>query len=288
MNKCLSVILLIILSGYLSSCSLLKRKGGTRKKHKTSDSTLVKTDSFVFVQPPLVELPIDTPAKQQANEETKATIARITPFWTNRIPYKTFSGKARIHVETPDAGNDFAAHFRVRKDSVIWVSVNLAGIPVARVFVTQDSIYLIDYYHKDAKILPLSQVAKILPAAVNFASLQNLVLGEPLCDGEITDATEAGDSVSLNVADTAYLQRIVYNTADSAMRNELLTTRKPNGPVVHAEYSAYEMITNRKIATNRVLHVQNGDALYILEMNFSKMDFDEQLEYPFSIPKSYR
>ncbi len=185
-------------------------------------------------------------------------------------------------------GNDFAAHFRIRKDSVIWVSVNLAGIPVARVFVTQDSIFLLDYYHKEAKCVPLSQIAKILPAAVSFESLQNLVLGEPLCNGMITDAKDMGDSLSIKVEDTSYVQNIIYNKKDSAMHYELLNTTKPNGPVATSEYSNYEMINNRKLSTNRVLHVQNNNALYLLEMNFTKMDFDEQLDYPFSIPKNYR
>ena len=288
MNKFVAVIMLLLLSGCFSSCSLLKHKGGKGKK-KDSDTTHVQADTArVAVAPAPAAAPKPDTAVKPPVEDQKQLINRITPYWTSRLTYNTFSGKARIHVETPDEGNDFAAHFRVRKDSVIWVSVNLAGIPVARVFVTRDSIFLIDYYHKEAKCLPLSQIAKILPAAVNFASLQNLVLGEPLTDGLITEANHAGDSLMIKVSDTSYLQNITYNYRDSNMRNELLTTMKPGGPVVTAEYSGYELINGRKLSTNRVIHVQNNNALYLLEMNFTKIDFDEQLDYPFSIPNKYR
>ncbi|MCW3123270.1 MAG: hypothetical protein JWQ38_2762 [Flavipsychrobacter sp.] len=292
MNRNLPVLLLLIIfSGYLSSCSLLKRNG--KHKHVAKDSVVVVQGEekavphidTIVTAPPVVKQ--DTVVKSN-DAAMKELIARVTPYWTNRIAYKTFSGKAKIHVETPDAGNDFAAHFRIRKDSVIWVSINLAGISVARVFVTQDSIFLIDYYHKEAKVLPLSQIAKILPSAVDFKSLQNLVIGEPLVGGDITEAKYTGDSLVLKVEDSNYFQNIIYNNADSTMRSELLTTQKPDGPISTAEYKDYEITNGRKLSASRVLHVQNKDALYLLEMNFSKWEFDEQLDYPFSIPKNYR
>ncbi len=286
MNRTLPLIILVITMLGYSSCGLLKH--GRRSMASASDSAIVLADTTkpAFPVVPPAPMPYDTAAMLRAANES--LIAQYRYLWTRRIDYKTFSGKARVHIETPDGSNDFAAHFRIRKDSVIWVSVNLAGIPVARVFITRDSIFMIDYYHKEAKIQPLNQIAKILPTEVSFSSLQNLVLGEPLSDGAITSATPSGDSVAMQVEDSNYVQQFVFNLADSSMRNAHLATRSPAGPHAFSEYSMYEVDNGRRIATNRAVNVQNNNAIYILEMYFSKMEFDEPQEYPFSIPKSYR
>ena len=310
MNKQLPVLLLLVtLTASFTSCSLLKI--GKRGTSKVTDSTVVaKADTMKVVHidtakgvtspvvAPVVTPTLDSSATPSApvpnaapgstNAELSTLIERIAPIWTKRLTYKAFSGKAKVHVETPDGDKDFSAFFRVRKDSVIWVTVNLAGMSVARVFVTQDSIFMIDYYHKEAKCLPLSQIAKILPAAVDFNSLQNLVLGEPLVNGKVTNARYEGDSLFLRTEDTSYIQNLTYLKADSTIHDEALETHKPDGPKAFAQYSNYEMVNDRKISADRVLHVLSNGVIYTLEMNFTKMDFDGEQDYPFSIPNKYR
>ncbi|HAR20844.1 MAG TPA: DUF4292 domain-containing protein, partial [Cytophagales bacterium] len=51
-----------------------------------------------------------------------------------------------------DGTNQFSSPLtiRIRKDSVIWISVNPAlGIEVVRALITKDSIFVIDKIHKD-------------------------------------------------------------------------------------------------------------------------------------------
>lgn len=295
MNKQLpGLLLLVILCASFSSCSLLKRK--KKQKATVTDSIAVAHTDTVKAVAPAVPAPVVAtldsgvvpPPVPNNNAEMAALIERITPLFNNRLTYKTFSGKAKVHVETPDAGNDFSAFFRIRKDSVIWVNVNVIGASVARVFVTQDSIFMVDYFHKTAKALPLSQIAKILPAAVDFNSLQNLVLGEPLVNGKVTHARYEGDSLFVRTEDTSYIQNLTYLKADSTIHDEVLETHKADGPKAYAQYSGYEMVNGRKISADRVLHVVTNNVMYLLEMNFTKMEFDGEQDYPFSIPNKYR
>jgi len=89
------------------------------------------------------------------------------------------------------------------------------------------------------------------------------------------------------VSDSSYLQRITYNKADTTIRTAQLRTRDPNGPQAMSEYGSYEMIDGRRVSTQRVLNIKDGDDIYMLDLNFSKEEFDTPLEYPFSIPSSY-
>ena len=287
MNRYFLCAGMVFISMCLSSCSFHRRVAG--KKARSIDSNTVQTlaDTIHIAAAPTRDT-LPGPANDSLIAERKL-IAELTPIWTRRIDYKTFSGKARIHFSGPDDSKEFTAHFRIRKDSVIWVNVTFAGIPVARMFITRDSFFLLNSTQKEVTMLPLSQAAKILPTKVDFSSLQSLVTGEPLREGNITGATVAtlGGAWTLQIEDTAYVQRITYNRADSMMRTGQMRTRKPGGPQAITAYGDYETVNNRKISTSRTLNIQNGADVYSLDMNFTKVDFDEQLDYPFNIPKSY-
>ena len=292
MNKSIAGIILLFLCCGLSSCSF--HWHATGKSAKNKDKTVTDTSQIAAVSPALVQ-----PAKDTAKPPTatvtapdtsgmvKQLIEQLTPLLNARIDYRTFSGKAKVHFTGPDNDIQFTAHFRVRKDSVIWVNVTFDAFPVARLFITRDSFFLLNTKDKEITRVPLSQAAKILPTKVDFTSLQNLVTGEPLRKGTITNAVSAGDSIAIDVEDSSYLQHITFNKADSTIRTGLLRTRGPKGPQAVTTYSSYEIINNRKISTYRTLKVLKGDETYVLDMNFTKTDFDEGLSYPFSLPDTY-
>jgi hypothetical protein len=291
MNKFVPGVILLVMCSGLSSCSF--HWHATGKNAKNHDKTTSDTIETAIV-PAVVTPGKDTTAPHASvftapvtSGPEKQLIDQLTPLLNARIDYRTFSGKAKVHFSGPDNDIQFTAHFRIRKDSVIWVNVTYDAFPVARLFITRDSFFLLNTKDQEITRIPLSQAAKILPTKVDFTSLQNLVTGEPLRKGTITNAASAGDSIAIDVEDSNYVQHITFNKADSTIRTGQLRTRDPKGPQAATTYNSYEMINNRKISTYRTLNVLKGNEVYILDMNFTKTDFDEELTFPFSIPSSY-
>ena len=283
MNKLAATTILLVICSGLASCSFHRLAAG--KKAKSYDSTAMHSTAMhaILPQPDTIIAAV----APDTSDIAKELVQQLTPVWEARINYKTFSGKAKVHFTGPDNDKEFTAHFRVRKDSVIWVNVTFDAIPVARLLITQDSFFLLNTINKEITRIPLNQAAKILPTKVDFTSLQNLVTGEPLRGGKITDATGFGGSWTIQAEDSSYIQRITYNKADTTMRTGQLRTRDPKGPQAMTAYGNYETIGNRRISTSRTLHIQNGNDVYSLDMNFTKVDFDEPLDFPFTIPRSY-
>jgi hypothetical protein len=217
----------------------------------------------------------------------KALIEALTPIWKKRLDYKTFSGKARVHFEGPDDKQEFTANIRIKKDSAIWINASAFGITAARILITPDSIFMLMQLKKEYMKMALKDAGKILPAKVDFASLQHLILGEPLCEGVVEDAASFGGTWTLEAEDTSYIQRVTYNKGDTTIRTCQLRTRRINGPQISSQFGEYEKVGDRRISTQRVINIQNGADIYSLDMIFLKEDFDEQLEFPFSIPNSY-
>jgi len=287
MSRILTAFTLVLVCIGLSSCSFhwhITPRDVKKHDRIASDSTQHRLHT-ILPQPDYDT--VATVAVPDSSAALKKLIGQLTPIWESHFTYKTFSGKAKIHFSGPDNDKTFTAHFRIRKDSVIWVNVTFDAIPVARLFITRDSFFLLNTIDQEVTRIPLSQAAKVLPTKVDFSSLQNLVTGESLQKGTITNAAASPDAWTIQVEDSNYIQHIVFNKKDSTMHSGQLRTRTPGGPQAVTSYESYEVINGRKVSTFRTLNVQKGADTYMLEMNFNKVGFDEELDYPFSIPKNY-
>jgi len=287
MNKLAYCTLLFVALCLFSSCTS-KILGGKKSKKKNEAQTTVVTEPLKPAtpqQPAAINtgIPVATPGK------ASVLIAELTPLWNKRIAYKTFSGKAKVSFEGPDGSADFSANFRIAKDSIVWVHITALGglYPVARMLVTRDSFFMVNYKDKEKTLISMSDVAKILPVAVQFSQLQNLFTGDPLANGVITAADAKDSSWSVHTEDGTYLQQITYQKADSTMSLGHLETRAPNGPVALINYNSYETTNNRKVSTNRIVHIQNGLKNYTINMDLLNIEFDKELEFPFTIPGNY-
>ncbi|MBS1688113.1 MAG: DUF4292 domain-containing protein [Bacteroidetes bacterium] len=281
MNKYwITGLLAVALLINVSACKTF-RIGSFKKKDKKE--VLKKVLSDTTAAKPVVHPPVITAEKQQL-------MNALDGLWTKELNYKTFSGKAKMHYEGPAMKQEFTAHFRLKKDSAMWVNVTaLEGlVQVARVYITPDTIKMINYLNKEATIMPMSQAQKLLPVPLNFMMLQNFVVGNALVhSGHITDATDIGNAWTIQVEDNNYVQQITYNKPDSTMRSGQMHTRNVNGPQGISQYDNYGNVDGRKFSEDRTVHIQNNGQEYMLDMSFNKADFDVDQDYPFSIPGNY-
>ncbi len=118
-----------------------------------------KTDSVKFMQD-----------VYQAVEKNKLT------------DFQTFSAKIKVDFEGSNGKkNDFNAFIRLRKDSVIWVSINaLLGIEAFRVLITPDSVKVINKLDKVVQLRSVNYLKEITKLPFTFKELQDLLLGNPI------------------------------------------------------------------------------------------------------------
>ncbi len=277
-KRLLSALLIIILLIGHSSCSIFKR--GARKKDKESAAKIITDTTAAGNNKPVDNL----------SPEKRTLINALTPLWNKRIEFSTFSGKAKMHYEGKGQKQEFTTNFRIKKDQIIWASVTALGgiVQVARVYITPDSIKLINYLEKQLMTMPLSEASKVLPVPADFSTLQNLIIGNVLRpDGRLTDATDFGGTLSIQAEEKDLTQQVTYNKADSTIRSLQLRSADQNGPAGMVQYGNYENVNNQKFSTSRAINVINAGEQYYLDMNFNNVEFDKNLDYPFSIPKNY-
>jgi hypothetical protein len=194
-----------------------------------------------------------------------------------------------MHYAGMGQKQEFTANIRIQKDKIIWVNVTALGgiVNVARVYITPDSIFLINYLQREAHRMHISQANKLLPAPVDFNIMQNLILGNALSQaGQAMDARDFGGTLSIETEDGGIKQLVSYNKTDSTMRTLQMRT-KNNQTEGMIQYGNYDLVSGRRFSTSRAVSLSNAGEPYYLDMNFNSAEFDQSTDFPFSIPKNY-
>jgi hypothetical protein len=283
MNRFAVGMLGVLVAILLPSCMILK-KGGKKKKEDKTEKTADRgvTDPAVIA----ATLPDSITALPDPNG---AMLTMLAPLYDRRINYRTFSGRAKVSMQSADVSADFSVNIRMAKDSLVWLHVTALGglYPVAKMLVTRDSFFMVDHTHKQVTMLPLADVGKVLPISVQLWQLQNLLVGDPLSNSKIVAAEQKDSLWTLRTQDTSYTQQLSYSKIDSNMLTGNLETLNAGGPRALLTYGRYEMVGSRKLSVSRTVNVQNGINIYNLEMDIVNPEFDKELDYSFSVPKNY-
>lgn len=297
MNKFgLSIVALLLMSFSLSSCKLFKHKTSKKDKEaairskQIADSLnmaikaqVVSSDSAAIVKGNITDI------TDSLSLKNKALVDQTSAIWQKRIDFKTFSTKAKMHYEGGEKVFDFVANIRIRKDSIIWVSVTVAGIvQVARAIITPDSFKAVLYTEKEAYQGPISKANQILPEGLNFYSLQNLLLGNPILDNtNASSVSEEAQNWIVRLLENNYIEQLSFDKGDSTLRGSQLITQGNSNKSLSHSMSNYSMLNNNKIAIDRKLNILSDSNTMMVEMSYSNLSMDNELSYPFSIPKNY-
>lgn len=290
MNKFIFCILYCLILFTISSCSFHRHVASKKAKHIEKDSSITAvSDTASKINSKKPNTDTATIVNTSDLNSNNHLIDLLTPVWDRKYNYTTFSGKAKIHYEGHEEKEEFTANFRIKKDSIIWVAITAMGgmVQAARVAITPDSFFMINYIQKEVLCLSIKESQRILPVKVDFNLLQNLIIGKPLSIGKVLHADSTNSTWSFDIANTEYLQNISYNKIDSTLITEQIKSVFNNGFSAILEFGDYITENNIKVATKRTLNLNNKNEIYSLDIKFQNFNFDLPLDFPFNIPKNY-
>ena len=210
---------------------------------------------------------------------------------SNQVDFNTFSAKVKVDFEGADGKkNDFNAALRIKKDSVIWISINaVLGIEAFRVMITPDSVKVLNKLDRVVQLRSVSYLQEVTRIPLTFYDLQNLLIGNPLfLDSSFVSYKKDEASVSLIHIGDLFKHLLTVSSPDYKLQySKLDDLDASKARTAYIAYGNYTMKNNKPFSTFRKITVSEKAKLDI-EMQFRQYDFNEQLNYPFSIPKNYK
>ena len=207
------------------------------------------------------------------------------------INFNTFSAKVKVDFEGSDGKkNDFNAFVRIKKDSLLWVSINAAlGIEAFRVLITPDSVKVLNKLDKVIQLRSVSYLREVTRIPLTFKDLQKLIIGNPLyLDSNIISYKQEGQSVTLISVGELFKHLLTVSSADyKPEHSKLDDVDNIRARTADIRYSKYENKNGINFSTLRKVTVSEKTKLD-LELDFKQFDFNEELNFPFNIPRNYK
>jgi hypothetical protein len=262
---------LLVLIGLLASC----------RSTKKIQTAITKKDTVVTVSVPQGTVKNDTIQKIQA------TLRRVD---SNRINFRTFSAKVNVDYTGGDGKKyDVNANVRMFKDSAIWVSVNaILGIEAMRLYVTKDSVWLLDKLNKTYTARSVDYLREVTSLPLNLYTLQDIIIGNPVfLDSNIVSYSVNNNQIALLSVGQLFKNLITLNEADKTLLHSKLDDTDPaRNRTADLTYSDYESKRGVAFSTKRRVVVTEKNRLDI-KLEFKQYDFNQEVSFPFSIPKNY-
>jgi hypothetical protein len=208
----------------------------------------------------------------------------------NLIDCKTFSAKMKVHYEGSDGKDyEFNAYIRLQKDRIIWISINaVLGIEAFRALITPDSVKVLNKLDKVYQLRSVSYLQEMSHMPFDFKSLQEIVLGNPIfLDSNILFYRKDALGISLLSVGAAYRNYLTLNN-DLSIKHSILDDVDPReARSFDISYGQYEKTDTIHFSAYRKIVASEKGRLDV-EMIFNKYSFNENLNFPFSIPKNYK
>jgi hypothetical protein len=230
--------------------------------------------------------------KRDAHADSLAVIQQaVTGLGRNRIDFQTFSGHMHVHYEGSDGRNyDFNAVVRIKKDSLIWVSINAAlGIEAFRLLITPDSVRILDKLKKIARLRSVSYLQEQIHLPVDFKTLQDLLIGNPLYvdTAHILFYKQDDKGISLFSVGNVFRNYLSLN-ADYTLQHSKLDDVEPmRARTADMTYGEYDHGSSVPFSTYRRMSVAEKTKVDI-EINIKQYKFNEPLSTSFQVPKNYK
>ncbi len=240
--------------------------------------------------------------KKPLKQEGEAFL--ISKMEASELNFDWFSARCNISlINDKKHKSDFRGQLRIKKDSVIWVSLSPAlGIEVARLMITQDSIRFLNRIDKTFFEGDYALINSFFQTTVDFDMLQALLIGNDLVTYE-DDAFRAsvdGFRYKLSANHRMRKKKELLRTDDPNILVQSIWLNPDNFKIVsvnmkefgveskklEADYSHFEAVGSQLFPTDLRMELQAGKKIEI-KISFSNFKLDEPQSFPFNIPGKY-
>ncbi|HEY4652559.1 MAG TPA: DUF4292 domain-containing protein [Pontibacter sp.] len=213
------------------------------------------------------------------------TVGRVS---VQNIDFNYLTAKGQLKLEGNGETTTSGYTLRIKKDSVIWVSVQPGlGIEAARLKVTQDSVLFVNRIHREVLATDYSYLSNKFKVDMNYDVLQAILLGNYQAEGQekVMDAAQAQHIQQLR---TSLLFDFFISRENQKLQQLNVTDRQTHNTIT-VKYNNFQEVGQVAFAHQMAAEVQQAGQLAVFTLNHSKVTItNEVLSFPFAVPAGYK
>jgi hypothetical protein len=241
--------------------------------------------------------PINKESKADLSSEEIAKAAReeaLRNFVVMDIDFVFFDSKAKIDYKDKDNDQHLTVNIRMKKDSIIWLSVNAAlSIEAARILIKKDSIFIIDRINNDFLKYDFAYLNNKLNMDLNLKILQSLILGNLPVEKSLNDIlTKSFENYYLLQQTNEKISLDNYVRPFTMKLEKLQVRQLSNNNILRVDYTDFGMLENYIFAFKNFVYISHkgpsGPQNTTITIEHKKAELSEKgLNFPFNVPQKY-
>ncbi len=222
----------------------------------------------------------------------------------NELMYNWLYLKSNVNTLFEGEDKGFDARVKLRKDSIMLITIELLTIDFAKVLITKDSIKMVDYYHKQYFKGDFNYINNLLNADLDFNVIQSVMIGNSAEFSEedeklkpVTDRTNC--HYILSTERKRRLRKIEKGEADLKKALQIITLNPDNFKIINNEF--IEPTANRSFNA-QYSDFKIKDSVYApysvnidikaeknmnIKIEYVRIEKNKPQKINFNIPKSY-
>ncbi|WP_422858277.1 DUF4292 domain-containing protein [Flagellimonas sp. S174] len=210
----------------------------------------------------------------------------IANHYGNQEDFKTLRGKVKIDYSNGRESQGISVSLRMEKDKVIWIS---APLGVVKAHITPEKVSFYNKLQGEYFDGDFSFLSELLGTELDFASVQNLLLGNAILDMRKEKFTSqvADGNYQLQPKKAKALFSLLFQLEPKHFKVATQEVLQPEeNRFLSAKYT-YQDISGRIFPNSvQVVALDKKDRT-IIDLNFRNLELDKTLNFPYKIPRGY-
>ncbi len=207
------------------------------------------------------------------------------------VDFDFFSARSKIRYEDPKTTLNATANIRMRKDSVIWMSISPAlGIEAARGLITRDSVVFMNRLNREYTVFTYEALSKRFNFDIDYKLIQSVLLGNMPLERAARDKVSMENDVFIVNQQAGNIDIANYIGANSMKIERVHMTEKKNS--LNMNYGDFRTLDAQAFPYSNEITLQYTDkgkpTTTSIKIDYSRAETgDTSLSFPFDISSRY-
>lgn len=203
---------------------------------------------------------------------------------------ETINASIKIKYKDANRSQSVSLKMRMQTDSAIWMSARFLGIPMAKIYMTPNSV---SYYEKIGKTYfkgDFTLLSDFLGTEVDFQMIQNLLLGQAIesLKGLKLDSEIYENTYQLEPKDQQLLYDILFWVNPINFKMSKQEIRQPlEQKKLTINYLDYQDVSGVAFPKHINITAVDNDEKVFIGLEYKSVEFDKKVSFPFSIPNGF-